>query len=161
MTIELPSADEISELVEQVVATLDGLEARPCPPSTLDEREPSWTACVSLGGGFEGAVTLQCSERLAQRIAGAMLATPPEELTDEAAQDAFGELAHVVAGNIKSLIGPPSEHVCSLLGRKVVAGLVGVPDAAMRREACFDCAAQRFAVKLWESQPTREPRAIA
>lgn len=159
MTIELPSTGEIAELVEQVVSTMEGLEVRPCPPSALDEHEPSWTACVSLGGGFDGAVTLQCPERLAQQLASAMLAAPLEELTDDAAKDAFGELAHVVAGNIKSLIGPPGEHVCSLLGRNVSSGLVGVPGAALRREACFDCGAQRFAVKLWESQPGTAQRA--
>ncbi len=150
---ELPSTSEIADLVEQAVSTLDGMVAEACAPFEWVEAEPGWTGGVSMGGGFDGAVTLHCPLRLVQRLASAMLATPPDEIGEEATLDAFGELSHIVAGNIKSLIavsasGPP----CALLGSDVVSGLFDVPGAISRREAHFTCSGDRFSVRVWESQ---------
>jgi chemotaxis phosphatase CheX-like protein len=153
---ELPSTSEIAELVEQAVSTLDGLEAHPTAAYQSAPDDQAWTGWVSMGGGFEGAVTLQCPRRLVQRLASAMLAAPPDEISEESARDAFGELTHIVAGNIKSLIAVPAGGpACALVERKVVSGAFDVPGATARREAHFTCSDDAFSVRVWESRETR------
>jgi hypothetical protein len=150
---ELPSTSEIADLVEQAVSTLDGMSAEACAPFEWLKAEPGWTGWVSMGGGFDGAVTLHCSRRLVQQLASAMLATSADEIGEEAALEAFGELAHIVAGNIKSLIAiPPGAPACALVGCDVVSGLFDVPGAISRREAHFTCRGDKFSVRVWESQ---------
>jgi hypothetical protein len=151
---ELPSTTEIADLVEQAVSTLDGMAAEACEPGGGAGDDAGWTGWVSMSGGFEGAVTLHCPRRLVQQLASAMLSTPPDEIGEEAARDAFAELAHILAGNIKSLIAvSPGGPACTLAGRDVVTGLFDVPGATSRREAHFTCSGDKFTVRVWEAQP--------
>jgi chemotaxis phosphatase CheX-like protein len=153
---DLPDASEISELVDQAFSTLDGMEAQPCQPYEPGPGAADLTALVGMTGGFEGAVTLHCPRRLVERLVSAMLAAPIDDISDEAASDAFVELAHIVAGNVKSLIAvPPGGAACVLRGGEVQNGVLDLPGATSRREAYFRCGDDRFWLRLWE---LREPR---
>lgn len=64
------------------------------------------TAVVVLDGVFEGAVKISCGGALARRIAEVMFAVgspSPEDI-----RDALGEMANMVAGNLKTALPGPS-----------------------------------------------------
>lgn len=67
------------------------------------------TGCVQIGGAWEGAVTIQCSTKLARGAAASMFETDPATTSDDEIQDAVGELANVVGGNIKALLPGPTK----------------------------------------------------
>lgn len=66
-------------------------------------------ASVHISGTWNGSVTLSCSRELVRRAAGAMFQADPDELDDAEIRDAFGELANMVGGQVKSLLPEPSQ----------------------------------------------------
>lgn len=81
---------------------LDGIE--PAPPVP----DPRLAAVVSLSGGFEGAVSLELSTAAGREIASLMFGLGVEEISWEDTADAVGELANIVGGNVKALLGRPA-----------------------------------------------------
>ncbi len=61
-------------------------------------------ARVRIHGPWEGSVILRCSPGTARRWALAMFAKRDEETTAEEVRDALGELANMIAGNIKGIL---------------------------------------------------------
>ncbi len=65
-------------------------------------------AWVDLGGEMPGRVLLTTARVTAARIASRLLDLGPDELVEEADfVDAFGEVANVLGGNVKSLVADP------------------------------------------------------
>lgn len=113
-----------------------------------DPREGMRAAgCVQVTGAWEGAVLVFCAEELAGAFAAAMFGTPAQEVTDDEVRDALGELANMVAGNVKAQL--PSQTQLSL--PTVVRGRdlsVDVPGATIETAAGFRCAGLPFSVCL-------------
>lgn len=65
------------------------------------------TCLVHLDGAFQGAVMIQCPETLGSLLTAAMLQTDGTPNTADMT-DALGEIANVLAGNIKALLAQPS-----------------------------------------------------
>jgi chemotaxis protein CheX len=65
-------------------------------------------ASVAIRGEWEGVVVVRCSEPLARRAAAAMWGVAPDAADRAQVDDALGELANMIAGNLKALIPPPS-----------------------------------------------------
>ncbi len=68
----------------------------------------SLTGCVLISGAFSGAVLLHCGMDHARRTAGLMFSIGPEEVGREEIEDAVGELANMIGGNLKALLPEPS-----------------------------------------------------
>lgn len=58
------------------------------------------SSMIGLGGGIKGVVAVHCSENVAKNITGGFLGMEIETL-DEDVKDAIGEIANMVAGNLK------------------------------------------------------------
>ena len=58
------------------------------------------TSMIGLGGGLQGMLAIHCSAKVAQAITGAFLGMDVEEIDDDV-KDAIGEIANMVAGNLK------------------------------------------------------------
>jgi chemotaxis protein CheX len=84
-------------------------------PSTA-ATEPMIVATVSLTGGWDGHVRIDCTPAAAADITALMLDLPAGGLDTHDVADAMGELANIVAGNIKALLPAPVS-----LGLPVVA----------------------------------------
>lgn len=67
------------------------------------------TGCVQITGDWQAAVTVELSAELARRAAAALFAMEPEEVGEGEINDAVGELANMVGGNIKSLVPGTSQ----------------------------------------------------
>lgn len=58
------------------------------------------TSMIGLGGGIRGMLAVHCPAVVAKAITGSFLGMDVEEL-DEDVKDAIGEIANMVAGNLK------------------------------------------------------------
>jgi len=97
------------ELVEQVMnsvfSTMLGMNISSADSAGSPQGERV-TAAVYFEGEWNGAVLLECNLHQACRFTGLLLGIdPPEEFNDDV-RDAFGELANMICGNIKSAIAP-------------------------------------------------------
>ena len=91
-------------------------------------------AAVAVDGPWNGTVRLSAPASLAARCAATMLDVPASTVDAATVADAFGELANVVGGNLKSLMPP----VCHL-SLPSVARTADRP-AAQALTLAFDCA---------------------
>lgn len=62
--------------------------------------ESNLTSMLGLGGGIRGMLAIHCTAAVAKGITGDFLGIEVESL-DEAVKDAIGEIANMVAGNLK------------------------------------------------------------
>lgn len=58
------------------------------------------TSMIGLGGGIRGLLAIHCPASVAKAITGAFLGMDVDELNDDV-KDAIGEIANMVAGNLK------------------------------------------------------------
>lgn len=104
------------------------------------------TATVRILGAWRGCVVLTTPEPLARAAAAAMLGVRTEQLSRADVADAVGELANVVAGNLKSLLPAPS----TLSLPAVAAGLVlPAPGAALLNDVLLTGPAGSVALTVW------------
>ena len=102
-----PSLDELTLLTRQVILSLLGmdterLDGAPVPAHT------DLVACVQITGAWQGTVVLACARAVAEAITAAMFGDPQATATDEL-HDAMGEMANMIAGNVKRLLPGPSK----------------------------------------------------
>jgi chemotaxis protein CheX len=78
----------------------------PLPGGLPDDAVSSW---VEIVGPWNGAVVLTTGRSTAEELARCLLAEhAPPVLDDEDIEDALGELANVVGGNVKAVLPGPS-----------------------------------------------------
>ena len=65
------------------------------------------TGQVALQGDWQGFLTLVCAKPIARKAAAAMFNIAPVRLDDTELRDTVGELTHILAGNLKSLLPAP------------------------------------------------------
>lgn len=58
------------------------------------------TSMIGLGGGVRGLLAIHCPASVAKTITGAFLGMEVDDLNDDV-KDAIGEIANMVAGNLK------------------------------------------------------------
>ncbi|MDX1984826.1 MAG: chemotaxis protein CheX [Bryobacteraceae bacterium] len=94
---------EVTEIVSNVFATMLG-----SPPIAVDQEwtpEPGRiTAVVYFAGEWKGAVLIECGEDLARHWTACLMSIEePKEYGDDV-EDAMGEIANMVGGNLKSVL---------------------------------------------------------
>jgi chemotaxis protein CheX len=102
-----PHTEDLEQIAASVFSTMLGLEfqnrsnADACPalPDTI-------TAAVRLEGSWQGAVLLHCMESQAREFAARFLGMPPPASIDSDVRDVLGELANMIAGNLKCTLRP-------------------------------------------------------
>jgi chemotaxis protein CheX len=104
-TVTKISLQDLEVVVATVFVTMMGLEVwpggEPCPASA-----GMLTSAVYLTGEWTGAVCIHVEPRQACRFAGCFLGMPaPEDICDDV-RDVMGELANMVAGNLKCTLKP-------------------------------------------------------
>jgi len=99
------SAELVEQVMSSVFSTMLGIDISSAG-SEGTPRGEHVTAAVYFEGEWNGAVLLECNLVQACLLAGLLLGIdPPEEYNDDV-RDAFGELANMIGGNIKSAIAP-------------------------------------------------------
>ena len=101
----LPSHEELAELVEEVWGSfledeiVVGLEPPDDPDRTL------MVAWVSITGEWTGHLQVLTTPDGARGIAASMFQMEPADISSEEVADAFGEIANMVGGGVKGMVG--------------------------------------------------------
>jgi chemotaxis protein CheX len=106
------SAQDLSEVTEQVWESFinaDGdPEAARLRPIGRPGRPGGISAVVTVAGAWHGAIVVSCSPAAARQLAGVLLGLPEGQVSTNDVDDALGELANIIGGNIKGLLPGPS-----------------------------------------------------
>ena len=62
---------------------------------------------IHLTGAWEGALFVECSQKLARKLASTMFGMEASDVTDSEVRDAIGEIANIAGGSFKSLLPSP------------------------------------------------------
>ena len=147
---EVPVASsDIVEIAQEVWSSFLSLDLVPVDASTAALDGPRLTGVVSISGGWQGTVVLECALPHAVAAAEAMFAAEPGSLSGDEVSDALGELTNMVGGNIKSLLPAPS----ALSIPSVAEGesyTVRVPGAVLVDRVALQSAAGLLHVSLWK-----------
>jgi chemotaxis protein CheX len=101
-----PTRDDLLSLVDQTWQTLFGDAIEPNEPAPIDPA--GIRATVSIRGAWQGRVVLDFTAGAAEAVACGLLEAKPGELETAAILDAAGEMANILAGNLKSMVPQPS-----------------------------------------------------
>ena len=105
---ELIDEATVQEITEQAWLALVGEDEVlvPLPAPLPADTRSSW---VEIVGPWTGSVVLTCGRETALALTRALLREhAPEVLEEEDVDDALGELANVVGGNVKAVLPGPS-----------------------------------------------------
>lgn len=101
------SSDSLGRVVRTIWATQFGLVLEDAglqdAEAVLAERDAVAIA-VQLSGGFTGVLVQRCSRRVSLLAAASAFAVAGNDLEASDLRDALSELAHMTAGNLKSLL---------------------------------------------------------
>lgn len=151
--MEFPEND-IRQLTEHIWMTSLGLAIH---PSAKKEWVPNGgerilASCIQITGFWEGALALLCPEGLARRVAAIMFSLEPEAVTMEQVQDALGELANIIGGNIKAML-PNLCHLSLPVVAEETDYKVRVPGSRLLKQFAFECQGQPLLLSLLERDP--------
>ena len=102
MSDELDIGNEIFQGIQDVFSTMLSvdLEREPFIVNTRGDIQSNLTSMIGLGGEIRGVLAIHCPAAVARAITGSFIGMEVEELDDDV-KDAIGEIANMVAGNLK------------------------------------------------------------
>ena len=98
------SEQQVREAVHAIWTVQLGLEIADAVLTADRFQGDTVTAAVQIHGDFTGSVLLRASRALVRRAAGIMFATRGGPVIDDDQRDVAGELANVIAGNLKAMV---------------------------------------------------------
>jgi len=108
------SADDLRRIVQTVWSTQIRFTLDPADPAALAERmtaEDTVTIEVVFVGEFNGKLVQRCSQHVSLSAAAAAFSAGGTEMGASDIRDTVAEMAHMTAGNLKSLL-PGECRVC-------------------------------------------------
>jgi chemotaxis protein CheX len=138
----LPSAMELGEIVEQVWTSFVTGEIATMPgEGPTDARDQQMVASVSISGDWTGHLMIVTGKDTARLIAGDMFRMEPDEVATAEVADALGELANMVGGSVKGMIG--------------VAATLSLPQVVLDASALVNPDARKVVCVLahWNGRP--------
>lgn len=122
------STAEVDEIVRSVMDLTLRLQADELQTAAVHQGEATMVrAEILFKGGWKGSVLLQIEPSLAREMAAVMMQKEPADTADAEAMDAVGEIANMIAGNLKPLF--PGQRSMSL-PKVSQAGLSHLPHDA-------------------------------
>ncbi len=102
MTESIDVGNEIAIGCKEVFSTMlmVELESEDVVYQKKVEINSNITSMIGLGGGLKGLLAVHCPSSVATKITSAFLGMDVEEIDDDV-KDAIGEIANMVAGNLK------------------------------------------------------------
>ena len=102
MNLSTKQVDDVVRSVLDVMLRLDVNDLKRSPE--LNPQPLMVRAQVALNGAWKGEVMLFVAPELAREMAGVMTQSDPQTMGREESFDAVGELANMIAGNLKPLL---------------------------------------------------------
>jgi len=95
--------DDLARIVESVFLTMMDLQAAPSE-APWTHAPDTITSAVHFVGAWRGAALVECNARQACQFAARFMGIEMPAAVDDDVRDVMGELANMVAGNLKSLL---------------------------------------------------------
>jgi chemotaxis protein CheX len=95
--------DDLASIVESVFRTMMDLEVA-ASEAAWRHAPDTVTAAVQFVGVWQGAALIECSAQQACQFAARFMGIELPSTLDDDVRDVMGELANMVAGNLKSLL---------------------------------------------------------
>jgi chemotaxis protein CheX len=106
-------------------------------------------ASVHVDGPWTGVIVVSTTRRAGRHVAARLLAVEDAEVTDGDMNDAVGEVANVLGGNLKTLLPPPSSMSLPMVARGdsevIPAGAVPI------LHVLLDWRGEPVEIGIWES----------
>jgi chemotaxis protein CheX len=99
----LVTTEDMNHIVGEVWDAVFGLAISPTTPLLFDG--PVITATVRLHGEHDASLVVRCGNDLAEQMASRIFNLEPGALEPDDLRDTVGEVANIVAGNVKSMLG--------------------------------------------------------
>lgn len=144
--------DKIVAATTEVFTNLIMLDASPVSSHGVSSTAMGdrYSSMVGMSGDFQSLLSIHCPEKVARVITAAMLGLEPAEVADEEMRDALGEVANMVAGDIKTAFSREGK-VLNLSIPTTVSGsayrLNSLAEAKKTR-VCFAAAPGEFLVEF-------------
>lgn len=100
MADDLDIGSEIFNGTQDVFSTMLGVELERETCGGRSAIQSNLTSMIGLGGGIRGVLAIHCPAAVARGITAGFLGMEVEELNEDV-KDAIGEIANMVAGNLK------------------------------------------------------------
>ena len=148
--------DAIRDITQEVLASFGCSTV----PSSEHEIRDGLTSSVEIEGASRATIAVRVSSSLVCTLALGLLRDEREAPTNEDAEDLVGEIAHMIGGNLKSVLPGPNRVSIPVAGngpagtKQLTTGAPGpLPGAPLtaapaRRTFVFDCEPGRFAVTV-------------
>jgi len=144
------TSDDLCQCTRAIWESTLGLEVQPIPGlSPAEERACTLIGKVQIIGTRQRAVSLECTEELAGRVARAMFGLDSQTPTPDEIRDALAEITNVTAGNLKSLGCTHCQLSTPEVARRLQT-LSATSDACVVSRQAFVCQGEPFVVKLLE-----------
>lgn len=139
--------ETLAEIVGFVWQTFVGDEVLARLPASTPIPAPDRFATIAIGGTWTATIVASMTPGLLRRFAAHLMGLPPSELEPDDVDDAFGELANVVGGNVKGLIDDPATTLSLPL---VSETRPVVPGGRHTAHIAYDLGGEAMTWELWE-----------
>lgn len=95
--------EDLARITVSVFQTMLQLEVTPAETAGAPAPD-GLTAAVYFAGAWKGAVLLECTQPQAFEFTHRLMSIDPPESINDDVRDALGELANMLAGNLKSVL---------------------------------------------------------
>ena len=143
------SADDLIEVSMHTVRVMFGRELQAQGPP--DPGRMSAMSFVHITGDALLSVQVVTSRAFAEQAAAAVFQLPPADLDDELIADALGELANVVGGAVKALLGV--DAALSLPMVTLDASTTHLPGAEVTQCVNLGDNQDTVIVRIWQGRP--------
>lgn len=135
----------VHEIVGEIWGSMLGLDTAPIEVCAPEDLAREVRGAVQITGAWEGAVVFECGEAVAAAFTAAMLGLEDEEAEEADVHDVVGELANMLGGNLKAVVG--SEARLSLPTVVVGANLeISVPGSVVQSKTAYGTDAGCFSI---------------
>ncbi len=143
--------DDLTRIVQSVFGTMMELEVTPVPAPWVHSSD-AIAAAVHFVGEWRGATLVETGGPQARHFAHKFMGIPIPPAIDDDVRDVMGELANMVAGNLKSLL----PHGVDISVPSVVEGSdysLRISHGNLVEQAHFTSVAGDFCITVVESLP--------
>jgi chemotaxis protein CheX len=142
------AARDIQEVVCNIWTTTLGVALECREPGSAAIPEPTVAASVRIAGECEGSLVILCSAACARDVAAKMFEVEPAEVSFDDVRDAMGELANMVGGNIKGLLGVTC-HLSLPTVEEGTANRLAMKGVEPASWVDFECEGEALSVKVY------------
>jgi chemotaxis protein CheX len=146
------TADDMSEIAKSIWSSVLGLSLQE-GVGTGPDVETSISGNVEISGAWLGLVSVEMPNDAARSVAALLFAMEPNEVSEAEMNDALGELANMLGGNVKALLPAPSKLSLPAVSQGAVTRTRGTAEARLVSEAILDAEGVPVRVSLYMYEP--------